>query len=863
MAFKINRGGSPSVDTPEALFRDLRTKRIPGLLAHQADILRNYVNEASDKRNVALQLPTGSGKTLVGLLLAEWRRRRFEERVVYLCPTNQLVNQVAEQASQKYGIRVHAFTGKVRDYTPAAKGEYQNGEAVAITSYSALFNTNPFFNDPDVIILDDAHAAENYVAAYWSLGIDRWNEGHEPLFHAIVDILKPVISPPDYEKLKGGWNESWDPSWVDKIPTPFLNPLLPEITAAIDAAVEKLDLRYAWSVIRDHLHACQLYVGAHGILIRPLIPPTNSHAPFQGAKQRLYMSATLGEGGDLERLTGQKNIYRLVVPEGWDKQGIGRRFFMFPGRSLTEEETNELVIRLAAEAGRSVMILPDDRTADERRELVKENLGFSLFNAREIELSKAPFVSQDSAVAVFSNRYDGIDFPEDECRLLVLGGLPSAVNLQERFIVSRMGSVALLNDRIRTRIVQAFGRCTRGATDYSAVVVGGEELLAYLQKREGREFLHPELQAELRFGIEQSSDQSIDGFIENFRVFLSQSDDWTEADDYIVSIRSECEKKEIPGKTDLESAVSQEIDFQYALWNGAYDDAYEAAISILDLLKDPLLQGYRALWSYLAGASAWLRYQEGNDGALPIAREHFRRSASATVALSWLRKLSKLQGEEVHEEPANNRLMRLIERFEGFLQRIGTVHEGNFAKYEAEVRASLSSPDAIAFESGHEKLGAMLGFDAGNRESQAAPDPWWIVDEDLCFIFEDHSNAKSDRLSVKKARQAATHPNWVRENLPISDDATIVTVLVSPVTKMEKEAAPHLRDVCYWNLDEFRAWANNTLSVVRGLRKTFPGPGDLVWRAEAAEKFSQNTMAPGVLIEFLHSSLAADRLQPE
>jgi hypothetical protein len=39
-------------------------------------------------------LPTGSGKTLVGLLIGEWLRRKNKERVVFLCPTRQLVNQV-------------------------------------------------------------------------------------------------------------------------------------------------------------------------------------------------------------------------------------------------------------------------------------------------------------------------------------------------------------------------------------------------------------------------------------------------------------------------------------------------------------------------------------------------------------------------------------------------------------------------------------------------------------------------------------------------------------------------------------------------------------------------------------------------
>jgi superfamily II DNA or RNA helicase len=61
--------------------------------------MRTYAAHGLNEPDVALHLPTGSGKTLVGLLIAEWLRRKNHERVVYLCPTRQLVNQVAEQAT--------------------------------------------------------------------------------------------------------------------------------------------------------------------------------------------------------------------------------------------------------------------------------------------------------------------------------------------------------------------------------------------------------------------------------------------------------------------------------------------------------------------------------------------------------------------------------------------------------------------------------------------------------------------------------------------------------------------------------------------------------------------------------------------
>ena len=39
--------------------------------------------EHVDAKNVALELPTGTGKTAVGLLIADWRRRRSRDKAAY------------------------------------------------------------------------------------------------------------------------------------------------------------------------------------------------------------------------------------------------------------------------------------------------------------------------------------------------------------------------------------------------------------------------------------------------------------------------------------------------------------------------------------------------------------------------------------------------------------------------------------------------------------------------------------------------------------------------------------------------------------------------------------------------------------
>jgi replicative superfamily II helicase len=108
MAFKKLSPVATVPDSPDKLLLELPRRTIPNVLPHQQEIMRNYAALASTVADVALQLPTGSGKTLVGLLTGEWLRRKNKERIVYLCPTRQLVNQVVEQAEEKYGLTVLA-----------------------------------------------------------------------------------------------------------------------------------------------------------------------------------------------------------------------------------------------------------------------------------------------------------------------------------------------------------------------------------------------------------------------------------------------------------------------------------------------------------------------------------------------------------------------------------------------------------------------------------------------------------------------------------------------------------------------------------------------------------------------------------
>lgn len=838
MAFKIPSKLSTSIKDPETLFRDLRDRTVEGLLAQQADMLRKYM-EHVDKRDIALELPTGSGKTLVGLLIAEWRRRTKKERCVLLCPTKQLVHQVVEQADEKYGINAFDFSGSKHQFSEGDKTAFNNCEAIGIATYSSLFNTYPFFNDVHTIIFDDAHAAENYVSSFWSLEISRYKD--ERTFDAIWQIISRYTTDNDQLRYEQGNEGSLDTSFVNKIPTPFLLDCQTALTVAIDMACKNEDspdeYGYRWRMIRDHLHACHLYYTSNSILIRPLIAPTKSFPPFQNARQRIYMSATLGEGGDLERIFGRKKIERIPAPEGWDKQGIGRRYFVFPMRKWDEATSLRQSISWVGKFNRALVLTPSNRDADAVRGVVSEipaTQKHVLFDASQLEVSKKSFTKANSAIAVLANRYDGIDLIGDECRYLIIYGLPESTNLQERFIISRLGASVLFNVRIRTRVTQAVGRCTRSATDYALVVIIGDKVHHYFHRPENRDTLHPELQAEVNFGVEQSNVDNPSEFMENIDIFIAHGPDWKLADEHILETRDELIQSPMPSAGPLGNSVSHEVKFQDALWAGDHENAFSSAKDVLACIAGGHeLKGYSALWNYLAGSAAYLSNQS------QVAQSHFSDAFSCASTLPWLKQIQKLASIQTTEVSVDIIYGERIERIEGVLEKFGKSGSLKIDKYIQSIRDGLSSTESKPFEDAQVKLGRLLGFESGNTERAGDPDPWWIFGRQG-IVFEDYT-ATGDNpvVSKEKTLQAKAHPDTLVAEHP---GVTFSVVFCSSSDKLHFAAEPHTGDIFYISVEDFKKFSEESMATIRALWDAFSSPGIIEWREFTAQKITENRL---------------------
>ena len=89
----------------------------------------------------------------------------------------------------------------------------------------------------------------------------------------------------------------------------------------------------------------------------------------------------------------------------------------------------------------------------------------------------------------FAQRYDGVDLPDDACRVLVLDGMPLGAGIAEDHDRSIPGRPEGELRRWTYRIEQGMGRAVRSHADYAVIILAGPELCNFLAKRDVHELL--------------------------------------------------------------------------------------------------------------------------------------------------------------------------------------------------------------------------------------------------------------------------------------------------------------------------------------------------------------------------------------
>ncbi|WP_326961811.1 MULTISPECIES: DEAD/DEAH box helicase [unclassified Arthrobacter] len=757
---------------------------MPALWAHQADQLRSYFEEHKNSPDVALELPTGSGKTLMGLLISEWRRRSLSHRAVFACPTQQLAEQVHASA-QAQGLETVLLIGRSVQWDDSDLNAYTRGRATAVTTYSQIFSAYSKLSDAQSIVFDDAHAAEGYVAESWALEIPKRLSVYQQVFDTLAEDLDPLLVARISD---GDASEASEPE-VRMLPLAVVAKNKTALAQVLkNAILEEEDLKWSVRRVLPHLSSCLFYVDKSRWYVRPMIPPTFEHGPFTNPAQRIYLSATIGAGGELERAFGRPAIAKIGVPAAWEKTGSGRRFFVFPSLAeaaqlpgVVPEGAPPLTKQLFDLADKRLILSQNGKTT-EQIAVVLEVPEDEIYRVSSRQFNE--FAEANVGTLLAANRYDGMDLANEICRMMLIHGLPGASHLQDRFFESKLRARRVLQERLRTRVVQGLGRCTRGPQDYSVVVVQDESLVRFLSRDENIEAMPREMQAEIRFGLNTSENVTEPQLVALTRSALKQDKKWTaQAEPQIIDWREDSEVKPYAESSELAASAAKEVRAWREAWTEQWAAAGQLAMEVHSELNGNELTPYRSLWAYLA--HSWLALA-AEDGA-PTSKksqEYLDLAHNSSFGTTWLKEIQRVKSSTPTLEEWDKQAVAAIH---------GKAAAGTRpTKLQSELTqmlADVGQTNSKIYERGLTALGTFLGTRAFKPEGDARADSVWLLPE-LWMAME----AKSEQLvggtiNPTYVRQTNTQLDMLAEDEGVEGyPVQSISVIISPKGVVRPEA---------------------------------------------------------------------------
>ncbi len=741
------------------------------LRAVQTEILESWLENHADKRDTILKLHTGQGKTLVGLLILQsLLNANPGKRAIYICPNKHLVSQTVKQATQ-FGLKTCEIVADL-------PSDFLDGKSILVTHAQKMFNGRTKFGlgpqsvSVDFLVMDDAHACVDVLRDSAVISISSSNDAYGKLRDLFeVGLAEQGVG--TFEKIKHG-------DYASVLPVPYWDWLEneQEVAKILNQHSGSDEIKFPLELLKDQLSHCQCFFSGTRAEISPYLPPIHVYGSFKHAKNRIFMSATVTNDA-----------------------------FLVKGLGLSSEVISQS-LRLASErwSGEKMVIIPSliDETLD-RQSLVPYFANLESANFGIVGLvpsnKKAEYWASNGAVVATAeslssnveslssrashntlaivNRYDGIDLPDDTCRVLILDSKPHSQNLADQHAQNCRASSRITAVKTARSIEQGMGRAVRGEKDYCAIVCVDDQLVRVLVSGESRKYLSEQTRRQVEIGLEvaqlakeelmsgSGSDPNnvLKGLLKQL---IGRDNGWK-------AYYTEQMNKIMPNEADnsvlelFEVEAGAEKKFQQGNVDGAIGE-------IQGLLDRDVLDEYDIGW-YLQEIA---RYRHATDST---------ESNKTQVAAYNLNGF--LLRPRFGTSPRKIALLSEA-RIDNIVNRVRR-HPG-YESLMSEISDILSSlrfgVRANRFENAFYELGLALGFESDRPEKtmKKGSDNLWAMNESHYLLAECKSEVELFRSSIykKEAQQIDTSIQIIKETYP---NTNLLKVLIIPTNVLANDAA--------------------------------------------------------------------------
>ncbi|WP_421797700.1 DEAD/DEAH box helicase [Haliscomenobacter sp.] len=713
----------------------------------QLEILTTWYTSRKNEKDLIIKLHTGQGKTLIGLLILQSRLNEDKGPVVFVCPNIYLADQTREQAKQ-FGIKTCDF-----DSSNNLPDEFWNSTAILITHVQKMFNGATKFGlgnqavTVNTIILDDCHSCIDTIEEASSITIPRTSN----LYDAIISIFKESLEAQGYAKLQEIIAK--ESNEVMFIPYWTWQDRFKEVVEEIIKYKSEHYIFFSWPLIKDTISNCTCYVSSNSIEIKPYMIPIDMFGTFHRAEHRIMMSATTNNDAFFIKGLGldQEVILNPLMfkKEKWS----GEKMILIPYQIDDRLNRTEVVNWLASERkNRSVGIVA--LTPSFNDGAFWEDCGAELAKTETVgeKISQLKSGNYDKVI-VFANRYDGIDLPDNSCRILIIDNKPYSQTLYDKYQEEVRLNSQIISIKVAQKIEQGLGRGVRGEKDYCVIILTGGELVSFIKNPKFKRFFSPQTQQQInigmavtKFAIEDAGTELNSKKIINEAInqLLRRDEGWKgyykEQMDAIKSVEGNESALEILQLERKAEEYYRQEDFPKA------KDCLEQIIN--KYLEDESEKG----WYYQEMARLVYPMSKQDSNKLQVTAHRKNRSLLKPQNGMFFKKL----------EVDDRRVEKIIEYVQQF---------DNYSDLKSDIETTLGHldfhPDSKRFELSLEKVGLILGFASERPEEswKEGPDNLWCLSSGKYLVIECKTGTKTTRSEINQneAEQLLNSTRWFEE----------------------------------------------------------------------------------------------------